>query len=168
MLRATTWVVTVSVLAILASCTDHTTRPSAGSTVAQRPDTSSVTRLSDSVKTPTDTTRSPRADTLSITAPEDGASVPEKPLVRGIVADAAANVWVVVHPMEVPDYWVQPRVTVSGDGRWTVQVHIGRPGTEDVGRYFEVMAVAQLDEGKVLPDWPGAQWKSRVLLWTRR
>ncbi len=38
---------------------------------------------------------------LRITAPEDGAPVSERPFVEGMVANPDAEVWVVVHPMEV-------------------------------------------------------------------
>jgi len=104
--------------------------------------------------------------------PTDGATVPEKPLVRGQITDPNAKVWVVVHPMEVSDKWVQPPATVGDDGTWAVQAFIGRPGKEDVGKYFEVRAFADprvpLKEGMILGDWPEARRKSKVLIWTRR
>jgi hypothetical protein len=72
-----------------------------------------------------------------------------------------------VHPMAVADYWVQQQITVRGDGTWRVIIHIGRPGTIDVGKYFEIMAVAnpkiKLKEGNILKEWPAAQAKSQVI-----
>jgi hypothetical protein len=108
---------------------------------------------------------------IIITDPEDGASVPMRPYVKGTVTDPDAEVWIIVHPMEVSDYWVQPSVSVKNDGTWKVMVHIGRPGDVDVGKEFEIMAVAnpteELYEGKILSGWPEAQWKSEVIYLTR-
>jgi hypothetical protein len=104
---------------------------------------------------------------IRLTVPLDRAKVTMRPLVEGYVADCAAEVWVVVHPMEVSDYWVQPPVTVRQDGAWGVQIYIGRPGMIDVGKHFEVMACAnpyvQLWEGLVLGYWPAAEWKSDIV-----
>lgn len=109
---------------------------------------------------------------ISITEPKDGDSVPERPYVKGTVTDPNAKVWVIVHPMEVSDYWVQPSLTVKGDGTWKAKIFIGRPGRIDVGKQFEIMAVAnpkvRLSEGKVLSGWPEAQWKSQVIEVTRK
>lgn len=109
---------------------------------------------------------------IRITKPKDGSSVPERPYVKGRVADPDAEVWVIVHPMEVSDYWVQPNVTVKRNGTWKVKIHIGRPGNADVGKQFEIVAVAnpqeRLKEGKILSGWPEAQWKSQVIEVTRK
>lgn len=108
-----------------------------------------------------------RSSEICLTVPLDRAKVTGRPLVEGYVADVAAEVWVVVHPMEVSDYWVQPPVTVRQDGSWGVQIYIGRPGMIDVGKHFEVMAFAnpyvQLWEGLVLSYWPEAEWKSDIV-----
>jgi len=109
---------------------------------------------------------------VRITAPADKSQVPERPLVEGTVSDANASVWVVVHPMEVADYWVQPAVTVREDGTWKVMAYMGRPGDIDVGKQFEIMAFANpaepLKEGDVLKGWPKAQAKSQVIEVTRK
>jgi|GEM_PF-5161873 len=106
-------------------------------------------------------------DMVVLISPGDGAMVPERPLLEGKVSDPNAEVWVIIHPMEVSDYWVQPRISVRGDGMWTVQVYVGRPGTLDVGKRFEIMACANLSqpvsEGTVLSWWPDAQWRSEVI-----
>jgi hypothetical protein len=108
---------------------------------------------------------------LEITAPPDKASVSQRPVIEGKVGDPSATVWVVVHPMEASDYWVQPPVTVRRDGSWKVQIHVGRPGGLDVGKTFEIRAVAfpddDLREGKVLPNWPKARATSDVIEVTR-
>ena len=109
---------------------------------------------------------------LRITAPEDKAAVSERPIAEGTVANPSAKVWVIVHPMEVADYWVQQAVTVNTDGTWEVQIDIGRPGTVDVGKRFEIVAVAnpkaRFRKGDVLGGWPLAQWKSQVVRVTRK
>lgn len=109
---------------------------------------------------------------LEITSPADGSSVGQRPIIQGNVTDPTASVWVVVHPLEVSDYWVQPRVTVRDSGSWKVQIHIGRPGPVDVGKLFEVRAVADPDvdlrEGKVLDHWPNAAAISDLVELTRK
>lgn len=106
-------------------------------------------------------------ENVAIKSPSDGASVPERPIVEGVVMDRNTQVWIIVHPMETSDYWVQPRVTVRKKGLWRVQVYIGRPGNMDVGKHFEMMAVANptqlLREGKVFGTWPEAQSQSEVI-----
>jgi hypothetical protein len=108
---------------------------------------------------------------LRITAPPDKAQIIERPFVEGTVADSRAKVWVIVHPMAVSDYWVQPSVNVRENGTWKVQVYIGK-GPIGIGEQFEIMAVAnpkvELEEGNVLGGWPEAQWRSQVIEVTRR
>ena len=109
---------------------------------------------------------------LSIIEPKNGDSVPERPYVSGKVADPNAKVWVIVHPMEVSDYWVQQKVNVKKDGNWKVCIYIGRPGNEDVGKGFEIKAVASpksdLKQGDMLSDWPGAEMESEIVEVTRK
>ena len=103
---------------------------------------------------------------ITITAPCDAAKVAPRHFVEGIVVDPNAQVWVVIHPMEVADYWVQPSVTVREGGKWKVLCYFGEPGQHS-GKPYEVMAFANpkqtLREGQVLPNWPEAQSKSQVI-----
>src|SRR5262249_6101098 len=109
---------------------------------------------------------------IVVTAPPPDSQVPERPIVEGTVTNPNAKVWVIVHPLEVSDYWVQPAVTVREDGHWRVQVVIGRPGQVDVGKYFEICAVANpkvtLQEGQVLTGWPDTQATSNLIDVRRR
>ena len=110
-------------------------------------------------------TQSPK---VWITEPKNRDTVPERPYVAGKVSNANAAIWVVVHPMQVADYWVQPQLTVHrDDGTWRVGVYIGRPGTVDAGKHYEIMAIANpkrpLKEGDVLRFWPDAESKSEVV-----
>lgn len=124
---------------------------------------------------PTDAPGAPstsQAAPLHIASPENRSEVPEQPVVEGTVADPRATVWVIVHPLEVADYWVQQPITVGDDGSWEVQVHIGRPGDIDVGKHFEILAVAnprsKLRKGDVLSGWPKAQYRSQRVVVTRK
>jgi hypothetical protein len=105
--------------------------------------------------------------TLRITVPRDNANVPERLYVEGTAKDSNLKVWVIVHPMEVSDYWVQPAVTVKENGSWKVKIYIGRPGSVDADKHFEIMAVAntknKVKEGDVLSYWPEALAKSQVV-----
>jgi hypothetical protein len=109
---------------------------------------------------------------IRITAPTDKTHVSDRPAVEGTVTDSQDRVWVIVHPLEVSDYWVQPSVTVREDGTWKVIPYIGRPGGADIGKEFELMAVANpkapLKEGLVLSGWPEAQARSQVVEVTRK
>ncbi len=104
---------------------------------------------------------------LRIDSPLDNASVIERPLIEGKASDPNATVWVIVHPMAVSDYWVQPKVTLRRDGTWRVQIYLGKPGSVDTGKRFEIMAISnpktKLKEGDVLKEWPEAQGRSEVI-----
>lgn len=103
---------------------------------------------------------------LRITEPKDGNLVSWRTDVKGTVADPNAEVWVIVHPRELSDRWVQPSVTVDEDGTWEVIAFIGKEG-KNVGKEFEIMAVAnpkeKLKEADKFTGWPEAQWKSQVI-----
>lgn len=109
---------------------------------------------------------------ITIVAPVHGSSVAERPIVEGTVSDPAAAVWIVVHPLEVSDYWVQPQVSVRENGAWKAQINIGRPGRVDLGKLFEIRAVASpkavLREGLVLDRWPESAAISNLIEVTRK
>ena len=104
---------------------------------------------------------------LHIIVPKEGDRVPERPYVSGRVADATVEVWVIIHPLVVGGYWVQPRPSVRKDGSWKASVYVGRPGSIDIGKGFEMRAVAnpreQLAEGEMLASWPEARWESEIM-----
>lgn len=108
---------------------------------------------------------------LRINEPLNGDRVTSRQMVKGTVSNPTAEVWVVIHPMEVAEYWVQPRLTVREDGTWKVSAYVGREGM-DSGKDFEIMAVANprnpLSEGMKLSGWPEAEWYSNVIDITRR
>ncbi|TET22124.1 MAG: hypothetical protein E3J71_06975 [Candidatus Stahlbacteria bacterium] len=107
---------------------------------------------------------------IRITEPENGDSVSSYrpyPYVKGTVSDPDAEVWVIVHPMEVSDYWVQPSVSVKDDGTWKVCIFTEMSGAIEAGKQFEIMAVAnpqmRLSEIKIIKRWPDARCKSQVI-----
>ncbi|MGZ5462597.1 MAG: hypothetical protein ACXWLY_06540 [Thermoanaerobaculia bacterium] len=109
---------------------------------------------------------------VAITSPVHGSHAVERLIVEGTVSDPKAAVWIVVHPLEVSDYWVQPRISVRENGSWKVQINIGRTGPVDVGKLFEIRAVsnpkADVREGLVLDHWPESTSMSDVIEVTRR
>ena len=109
---------------------------------------------------------------LEITAPADGAAVPRRPRVIGTSSRPDATVWIIVRPTELEEFYVQPEVSIEQNGNWSVSIYIGRAGQLDVGKQFEVMAVANpvetLQEGQLLGDWPEAEARSEVITATRR
>lgn len=108
---------------------------------------------------------------LEIRAPKNKAQVQARTYVEGRISNARSKVWVIIHPMETSSYWVQQSITVHEDGTWKVAAYFGRSGEIDVGKQFEIMAVANpkvlLKEGKVLDGWPAAQWSSQAIEVTR-
>src|SRR5437879_7040594 len=82
----------------------------------------------------TSTASGEEAARIRITAPVDGSEVPWRPIVEGTVSDPESKVWVIVHPLEVSKYWVQPPVTVREGGTWKVQIYIGEPGGAQIGK----------------------------------
>jgi len=105
---------------------------------------------------------------IEVTTPRPQTAVTGRPRVEGRVSDAKAQVFVIVNPVDTPDqFWVQPPAIVQPDGTWRAIVYIGRPGSVDVGKRFELRAVANpkdtLKEAQVLSRWPDADASSSVI-----
>lgn len=115
-------------------------------------------------------TTQPRTETrqISITWPKEGSKADARQLVQGTVLNPDERVWVIVHPLNVTAYWVQPPVTVRSDGAWSVMVYLG--GAGDTDKEFEIMAVANpkvsLHEADMLSDWPATE--DSVVIQVRR
>jgi hypothetical protein len=75
--------------------------------------------------------------------------------------------WIVIHPMAVPDYWIQPQTDLDSDGSWKARVYVGQSDGLNNGEHFKILAVAnpntELMEGDILKAWPQAQWRSRIV-----
>lgn len=103
--------------------------------------------------------------------PANGSTVDHRQEISGKVSDPNADIWVVIHPMETSDFWIQPRITVREDGSWKVIAYFGNAGPMHKGQHYEVRAFAnpsvKLAEGKT-QQWPGAAAKSNVLEVVRR
>jgi hypothetical protein len=100
-----------------------------------------------------------------------GETVPARMMIEGYISVSGSTVWVIVHPMETKEYWVQPAVTIQDD-RLRAMVYIGRPGEVDRGKRFEIMAVADpqqnLREGIILDDWPKGLVRSEIIMVVRQ
>ena len=111
---------------------------------------------------------------LKITSPTDNQKVNMRTKVVGTVKDSDAVVWVVIHPLETSDYWVQPKVSkdtnATGEFTWKVMAYFG--DETSAGKEFEIKAVgnpeADLAEGDVLSDWPEAEYSSELVDVTRK
>lgn len=107
---------------------------------------------------------------VEITDPATGDAVEWRPIVRGTVSEANAEIWVVIHPQGVSGFWVQPPVTVDGDS-WSVQVYVGHKEGLDRGKTFEIRAYAnpreELHEGE-RDSWPTAEAVTKVVEVTRQ
>ena len=109
----------------------------------------------------------PATSFVSILDPRNREAVRFRHRVTGMIEDPAVTVWLIVHPRDTGAYWVQPRVVAGRTGTWAVEAYFGRPSNIDVGREFEVLAVAgpteKLQEGQVLPSWPESAWRSSIV-----
>jgi hypothetical protein len=107
-----------------------------------------------------------QTEQLRITSPKDGAGVPHMPAITVTAPAEAKQVWLVVYPKGTGQYWVQPVVRQIRKGEWRGQVYIGRAGTIDVGKAFEILAVGNpaddLREGDQLTSWPEAPLRSQI------
>lgn len=126
-----------------------------------------------SEEVPKDPGMKSKPDSLLITEPVNSSVVRKQRVdVIGKVSDPKLNVWVIVHPVGLSAYWIQPPVAVRKDGSWQVPVYIGRAGDIDVGREFDIMAVAdpepKLNEGRILSEWPKAKWRSDIVTVVRK
>jgi hypothetical protein len=104
---------------------------------------------------------------LTIDRPVDRTVVGPMPLVEGTLARPGREVWTIVHPMAIATYFVQQSTQVHANCTWSVQVNIGRQGSVDVGKRFEIMTVigpaAALRVGQQLPSWPAARYRSPII-----
>src|ERR1700681_1631862 len=73
---------------------------------------------------------------VSIQKPENGSAVDHRQEIGGKVSDPSAEVWVVIHPMETSDFWIQPRITVKEDGSWKVFAYFGNAGPMHKGQHY--------------------------------
>jgi hypothetical protein len=108
---------------------------------------------------------------IEITSPVNRSFVSSRETIEGLIGDANAKIWVIVHP-DSCNYWVQQQVSVSSNGKWSVPGYFGRFESIDSGKSFEIIAIAypndSLSAGKIIDRWPEAQWYSNVIRVTRQ
>jgi len=109
---------------------------------------------------------------IGITSPTNRSTVSNRETVLVTSPADVAKIWVVVHPVETGDYWVQPEVVKVGANAWKVEAYFGRLGTIDAHKKFEIMAIGDprtnIKEGDVFKSWPKGRWQSRVIGVVRR
>jgi hypothetical protein len=112
-------------------------------------------------KGPAQEPTAPISDSVRILEPSNNSTVSSRQFIRGTVSDPSSSVWVVVHPFGTSSYWVQPKVDVQKNGNWSTGVYLGRPGSIDSGKQFEMRAILDprinLLDGQVLATWPDAK-----------
>lgn len=110
------------------------------------------------------------AQSVTMTSPAAGTALRWRAEVGGRVSESNTTLWVVVHPLNVSEYWVQPSVLANDDGTWSTIAYIGRRGDADIGREYEVVVFADpsepIQEG-LLDRWPRARWHSKPVRVTR-
>jgi hypothetical protein len=88
-------------------------------------------------------------------------------VVRGTGAKSYTPVWVVVHPIDQPGYWIQPPAQMESSEEWRALIYLGEPSTPK-GKRFVIRAFANptqpLKPGMQLHDWPEAQSTSEPKL----
>lgn len=108
----------------------------------------------------------PDAPFIRITSPKADQSVDTLAEVTGEVSIADAEVWLVVRPPGLAEYWVQPQAAVGRSKKFEGLANIGRPN-QDYGKKFEIRAVAnpkvELRVGDVLKTWPPAEASSEIV-----
>jgi hypothetical protein len=78
---------------------------------------------------------------IIITNPSDGDNVTMRHIIKGTVSDPAAQVYVIVHPLSIPEMWVSYPSMVSPDGKWQDEVYFGTE-TLGIGEQYELTATA--------------------------
>lgn len=110
--------------------------------------------------------------TVSITSPLDNAEVGRPAKTEGIVSYPNSEVYVIVHPVGVPEFWVQPKASVQKDGKWSTTVYLGQKKIRNPDKQYELMAIADpfdsLKAGDMLRKWPNSKWRSQVIRVKRR
>ena len=103
---------------------------------------------------------------VRIANPRNASLVGHREEVSGTVSDPNISVWLVIHPLDTSDFWIQTPITVRDDGTWKVIPYFGRSPSQDVGAKFEVRAFARpntaLKEGRATA-WPEAAARSNVI-----
>lgn len=88
-----------------------------------------------------------------------------RPYISGNVTDPKATVWLVVHPMSSPDYYVQDGpISVKEDGTWTTRPYFGDSinGRGEKFQFKAILTTERLTSGQKLSTWPKGQASEMV------
>lgn len=101
-----------------------------------------------------------------ITSPTTNTTVEMVDQIRGYVSDPTAKVWLVIHPLQSSDCWIQQAVIVEADGSWASMARFGENNSAHRGLPYEIRALANpiqtLSKGRTAC-WPSAKAVSRAL-----
>lgn len=105
-----------------------------------------------------------------IVSPATGSDSNLQTAIEGIGAGEDDSVWVIVRAVGNNEFWPN-RAHLSGK-EWSSQVVCGRPGIEDIGVHYQIMAVANptssLQHGVPVGSWPEAEKSSQLIEVIRR
>jgi len=92
---------------------------------------------------------------IIIAEPKDGKQVCWRTMIRGSVSDPKLQVFVAIHPMAAPKFYIQPIPTMSSDGKWSAYCYFGEQD-QGINEPFEIIALASKNknlfkEGDILP-----------------
>lgn len=110
------------------------------------------------------------ADRLVIVSPDNPLNAPSLLQLACSKGGIEGDVFFVVKPISVDEFFVQPQDPGWDEG-CSGTVHLGRGGTLDIGKTYQVRAIAApelpLDGNQRLSAWPAAKWRSEILTLVR-
>lgn len=121
------------------------------------------------------TTKSIKPVEITIADPHNDGAVTMRYLIQGSVSNPHSRVYVMVHPLTVPEMWVQNPPVVGADGSWQTYAYFGTT-TLGLGDQYEVVAIASdenflvtlatgnyLKEGQIIQNLPRNTNRSEVV-----
>lgn len=115
------------------------------------------------------------SEEIIITDPPQNYTIPITYTVQGTIttSEPNPNIWVIVHPAQTNQFWVEPEANFSDqqhETTWQALIYIGEEEAR-VGEHFEIMAVVNptqtLTRGMILDNWPESQKSSEIIRVTR-
>lgn len=100
---------------------------------------------------------------ITIDSLQNNATVDVHEIISGRISIKNTHLWIVIHPIETQDCWVQLPVSINKAGEWIASVQFGEKTSAHNGKKFEVRALA--DKNNVLKPgrtrcWPKVAYQS--------
>jgi hypothetical protein len=126
--------------------------------------------------TPTPAPTTTLTPTITISSPTEGDQVSLRHIVEGTSAGVYGSnlkIYVLVYPIEVGRWWVQPDVNILPNGNWDTNVYFGDPAnpSKDIGKKFRISVIAtsvKLKEGEQLENIPDNAYRVDIKEVVRR